>query len=682
MPPLDRRALVTRHRVTRTACDRAVPLQVGNGHFAFGADITGLQSIVPFACLSDWGWHERPLPPGVDLAAYRGKVWQIHGRPVCLPDRDPDAPDASRWLVENPSRLNLGRIGLLVDGQAIVETDLAECRQMLALWSGTLVSRFQCRGMPVGVTTCCDPRQDTVAVRIESPLLLLGRLAVFVDFPYGDRREFARYVGDWSVPQRHDTSIRSSSAHSAHLVRRLDATTYHVGVTWEGPAVFSHASPSAAADDPLRHRYLLSTDQLQLEFTCTFSPEEVTGRTPLVADVLEASAAHWSQFWMSGGAVDLSASTDERAAELERRIVLSQYVMAVNEAGTLPPQESGLVNNGWHGKFHFEMLLWHAAHWALWGRWPILRPILDVYPRLLADARTRAAAEGFRGARWPKCTGPSGRETPHEIHALLVWQQPHVCFFAELDYRAHPTDATLRWWASLVEETAEFLASFVCWDAHAGRYVLGPPLHIVSENTDPAATRNPAFELAYWRFGLTVAQRWRQRLGQPRHAQWDDILARLSSLPVENGCYVTHEGVEDMWTSRAVGHPAIAGTHGLLPGCGVDVETMQRTASRLFAAWRYDRMWGWDFPMLAMCAARLEEPARAVDLLLHASPQFQFTDAGLATGGPFPYFPSNGGLLYAVAMMCAGWTGAPHRHAPGFPSAGWTVRTEGLHAAL
>ena len=46
--------------------------------------------------------------------------------------------------------------------------------------------------------------------------------------------------------------------------------------------------------------------------------------------------------------------------------------------------------------------------------------------------------EGFKGARWPKCIGPDGREWPHVIHSLLIWQQPHPIFFAELDYRAHP----------------------------------------------------------------------------------------------------------------------------------------------------------------------------------------------------------------------------------------------------
>jgi hypothetical protein len=63
-------------------------------------------------------------------------------------------------------------------------------------------------------------------------------------------------------------------------------------------------------------------------------------------------------------------------------------------------------------------------------------------------------------------------------------------------------------------------------------------------------------------------------------------------------------------------------------------------------------------------------------MLLHSSPNFQFDEHGLATGGPFPYFPSNGALLTAVAMMAAGWDGSKGV-APGFPKNGmWLVKYE------
>ena len=43
------------------------------------------------------------------------------------------------------------------------------------------------------------------------------------------------------------------------------------------------------------------------------------------------------------------------------------------------------------------------------------------------------------------------------------------------------------------------------------------------------------------------------------------------------------------------------------------------------------------------------------------------------------YLPGNGGVLAAVAMMAAGWDGAPEKRAPGFPDNGkWKVRWENL----
>jgi hypothetical protein len=87
--------------------------------------------------------------------------------------------------------------------------------------------------------------------------------------------------------------------------------------------------------------------------------------------------------------------------------------------------------------------------------------------------------------------------------------------------------------------------------------------------------------------------------------------------------------------------------------------------------------------MVAMSAARNGRPDIAIDALLHPSYKNAINKAGLSTGGPFPYYPTNGGILYAIALMCAGWDGAPEGvAAPGFPRDGsWTVRYEGLTVA-
>ena len=112
----------------------------------------------------------------------------------------------------------------------------------------------------------------------------------------------------------------------------------------------------------------------------------------------------------------------------------------------------------------------------------------------------------------------------------------------------------------------------------------------------------------------------------------------MAPLPVQDSLYVTYEGIGDMWSRYNFEHPALAGIYGMLPGIGVDLETFRRTLGKVFEVWDFDRMWGWDFPMLAMAAARCGDPDKAVDMLLHPSPGFRFDSHGLATGGPFPYF--------------------------------------------
>jgi hypothetical protein len=142
-PPIDRRALVGRHNVVRTKSRDGRPLQVGNGNFAFGADITGLQTFVAFNTMSQWGWYTAPLPAGQTLADLAWPAWDSHGKEVPYESGDPAHPQITQWSFSNPTRINLGRIGLTLlktDGARAVESDLTDARQELNLWTGTLTS--------------------------------------------------------------------------------------------------------------------------------------------------------------------------------------------------------------------------------------------------------------------------------------------------------------------------------------------------------------------------------------------------------------------------------------------------------------------------------------------------------------------------------------------------------------
>ena len=153
---------------------------------------------------------------------------------------------------------------------------------------------------------------------------------------------------------------------------------------------------------------------------------------------------------MNGGMIEFQGSTDVRANELERRVVLSQYLMAVQCSGSLPPQETGLTFNSWYGKFHLEMHWWHGVHFPLWGRTELFEKSMWWYHSILPEAKKRALFQGYKGARWPKMVSQEGVDSPSQIGPLLIWQQPHPIYYAELLYRSHPTRSTLENYKDIV----------------------------------------------------------------------------------------------------------------------------------------------------------------------------------------------------------------------------------------
>uniref|UniRef100_A0A7S3Z1E8 Uncharacterized protein n=1 Tax=Lotharella globosa TaxID=91324 RepID=A0A7S3Z1E8_9EUKA len=302
---------------------------------------------------------------------------------------------------------------------------------------------------------------------------------------------------------------------------------------------------------------------------------------PPFEEVKAAATKAWGQFWGNGASVDFSpsfAEFPERARELERRVVLSQYLMRVHAGGSAPPQETGLAQNSWGGKHHQEMRYWHHAHWGVWGRGSILAKSDTWFTERIHDARHQAAFQGYEGARWPKCVGPNNHRLPNVskqiegsaywesfnfINPLLIWHQPHVISLAEIERRAaeaavkakafndgcdgmdadgsHGCDSVddkeaevrLRL-GPIVEATAQFLASFCSLNLTDGTCHLGPPIIDASERHSagyPTMTSDPVFELTYVNFTLDIANAWREKAGKPRNATWDDIRKRLAQAP-------------------------------------------------------------------------------------------------------------------------------------------------------
>lgn len=724
---IDRYALVSRHNPVIRKLDPLSPLSVGNGEFAFTCDITGLQTFpeeyangMPLCTMSQWGWHTKPMPENLKGKEFKLTDYDTYGRKVGYMTTKTGQEELYDWLRENPHRLHLGQIGfhlLKADGSEAKASDITNSEQKLDLWTGIIHTRFTFDGEIVNVRTSVHPTRDVLAISIESPLIESKRLSVRIAFPYGSQ---TMQAADWAQPEKHTSRFRMHGKNAAEIDRRFETDEYFVALNWSNIANVHESKP---------HHFIVSAGLgKKLDLTVSFSEKLIKNAHTPPDDPFKASEAAWKNFWLTGAAVDFSGSKDPRAKELERRVVLSQYLTAIQCSGSRPPQETGLTSNSWYGKYHLEMHWWHAAQFALWNRFPLLDRSLDWYNDVLPSAKERAKQQGYKGARWAKMTDTTGRDSPSPVGTLLIWQQPHPIFYAEFAYLNRPTKATLARFRNIVEETAAWMADYAHYDEATDRYILGPPAIPAQENHPARETWNPTYELEYWHFGLKTAQKWRERLGISRDLSWDRVIAKLSKLPVgspgtakpktqptsapntnvdpimlaqqqndaakaemkktvaepfdpSSSVYWAHENAPQSFAERNHDHPSMLAALGILTGEKVDRETMRRTLKKVFEVWDWPSTWGWDYPMIAMCAARLGETKLAIDALMIDTPKNGYAANGHNYQRPnLPlYLPGNGGLLYAIALMAGGWKGSPKKNAPGFPDDGsWTVRAEGF----
>ena len=721
---IDRHAVVNRNNPIITEADALASLSVGNGHLAATVDITGLQSYpfeygagVPLNTMSDWGWHKFENTSNLQPSESEKSFDFGHGHPEVYAVEYKKAEDgrhkeATEYFRVNPHRLNLGTIGLELkdaEGAIIPLKSLTEVRQEQKLWDGEIESTFKANGESVEVTTGVHPSKDALYARIKSQLLKDQRATVALRFSYPTGKH-ADDANDWTKPERHQSQIIKQGPHAALIERTLDATKYYVLLQWEGDA-------SLQTRD--RHHFELASTEDVLTFSAEYlaeNPEKSTKKSAAFEydQYHKATLRHWGHWWKQGAIIDFSQCTDQRAKELERRVVLSQYLTQINCANNMPPQESGLTYNTWFGRPHLEMTWWHVADFALWNRPETVAQILKWYNETAYPvARKIAERQGFKGVRWMKMTDPWAGEAPSNTGSFLIWQQPHYIYLAEEMYRSNPTAETLRTYGEQVEATAEFMADFVTYDAKTKRYSL-KGVTAMQECMTKDISYNQPFELAYWQYGLSVAQIWRERQGKERIALWDDIINKLSPLPEAKGIYTAGTPMGNISASEAFDpfdtvekpadptakkietfaekcrndHPAVLGACGILPSQNTpytllyNKDQMKATLDWVMQNWNWQTTWGWDYGMIAMTAARLGDPETALKAIFIDTQKNTYLKNGHNFQTPDRlriYLPGNGALLTAVAMMCAGWDGCTDPLNPGFPKDGtWNVRWEGL----
>ncbi len=361
---IPRKKIVQSFNVRRNASSKTTPLQVGNGNLAFGADITGLQTFEAFNTLSTWGWHNFSLPTTAHQTSpddFAGVDWPTHGRQVNYDAPNPAQPELSDWLIKNPQRLNLARIGLDFGNASVTEADLANATQELDLWTGGLKSQFLYKGVPVEVETWAHPEQDMIGISITSDLLATGELGMYIDFPDADTHKFdAPFVGVYpnvtatssnaSAPYANSSSTAGAEREAfwsyfdpwyGTIQRTLvsqdgtnnpNGSSYYLQLQWDNFGRFKGPLPGT------KGRYLLNTpNSTDIMFVVAFSVEG--DFVPMTyGGVSDISSDWWSDYWTTGAFVDLTSSSAPEAKELQRRTILSQYLSVVNGASSSPPQ--------------------------------------------------------------------------------------------------------------------------------------------------------------------------------------------------------------------------------------------------------------------------------------------------------------------------------------------------------
>src|SRR5262249_39338930 len=152
--------------------------------------------------------------------------------------------------------------------------------------------------VPVTVATACDPNQDIAAVQVDSALVQSGQLRLRLAFPRGHDPAVKNTPSlDWSHPDDHTSRMSGEY----WIERTIPGSRYHV-------------TPSRKPQPAGPHNFLFTAEpgQGRIDLTLEFAPE---GQKYMwsAANIREASAKAWPQFWGSAAAVDFTGSTNPLA---------------------------------------------------------------------------------------------------------------------------------------------------------------------------------------------------------------------------------------------------------------------------------------------------------------------------------------------------------------------------------
>lgn len=679
---INREKLVSKFNVNLQVIDTLNSLSIGNGRSAITVDITGLQTFsekykkgMSLGHLSEWGWHSFPITENYTIeTALVDLDW--HGKKIPYARQFPKGDErniASNYIRQNPHRIHLGSIRWKLDGKPIEINSIQNIDQNLNLWEGKITSNFELEGEKIEVITTYSQEKDQVFVRVHSKLLKNNRLGIEIRYPY-PTNEFLDEAALFDPKESSRLELEKIKENTYSIKRKLDDFQYYSNI---------HSSLNLRKlENDFGYEFIPLDSNENWDFSIEYNPEKSEKSVLNFEENFDKIERDFKEFWNKTGLIELDGKGDPRANELQRREILSLYLLKINNSGNFPPQETGYVSNSWYGKPHMEMIWWHSTPFALYNQENVLKSQMNWYKIAKENARIIAGRQGFKGLRWQKMTDNDGQETASSVGSYLIWQQPHPIYFLETLFQIEKDSSILKEFEDIIVGTADFMASFAWYDGEKDAYILGPGIIPAQERFDPVTTINPTYELAYWKWALGKAIEWEKRLGKLPPKEWMEVEKKLSPLPIQEDLYLFTENAQDSYSNKRyhTDHPAVLGTFGMLPKTtNLDEKIMLNTYNKIKNIWVWEDTWGWDFPMAAMTAARLGLKEEAVDVLLMPI----ITNTFLKNGHNYQterlrlYLPGNGGFLTALAMMTNGWIDSKEKH-PGIPD-NWEVKIENMN---
>ena len=597
-------SFIKKFDIVHTSYETKNPLTIGNGNFAFTCDVTGLQTFykeyttIPLCTLSNYHWGERNVQGELPYKAYR----KASNHKIVSYMTDVSSKDYN-FFRDDVFKFDIFKLVLCDKGNPVNHESITNIHQRLYLYEGRIQSEFYYKNEKIVVETKIPQNHNNLIIKIKTKFKGLSICCLFLNPDSG------KHCG---VGIDENYTIDETKIYRQEAIVDY-AVFYKTNMKREGLSFLIENSSIL----------MLSLD-----------------------DDFEDDFAMGEYF-------EKAKSIDTEDDELNRRMVLSLYLMKVNTLGIYPPAETGLTCNSWYGKFHLEMHLWHHLGLIRFGLYSYVLPSLNWYLSIYESSKRRAEEQGYCGIRFPKMTDFRGLDTPSNIGCLLIWQIPHLFVILDEIMKQDIKAICLEKWLPTLKGLIDFMSSF--YYLRDGKYHLDSPLIPANENVK-CDCDTPIFEECYTIHAFEIFKRWKKEYHYEYDtSKIDHIIMNYAPLEIQNDCYEAYLGCSSTYTEYNFDHPMMVGMYSYFESSIVDPVIIKNTLYKIIECWNLDAVWGWDFPMLSMVANRLGDKELAIRILKMNLAKNTYLKNGHNPQLPkkeLPiYLPGNGAFLLALTHI-------------------------------